>query len=522
MGYPAEHVQFKGRLEKIADDIVLDMSTKPRLESGSGNAILVSDSIYNACKYYELFQETELAGKCAIVTSYRPNLNNIKGETTGEGKTEIRRKYDIYDKMLSGKDPEAFEDEAKALFIHHPGQMKLLIVVDKLLTGFDAPSATYLYIDKHMQDHGLFQAICRVNRLDGEDKDYGYVVDYKDLFQSLERSMYDYTTDVLGGYDEDDITGLLGDRVLKGREHLDETLEVVQALCEPVDAPKNQDDYRRYFNGTDPLSDDNARRRTVLYKSVTALLRAYADIANDLEAAGYSAAEITQLKQVVKHYEDVRAEIKISSGDAPDLKLHEPAMRYLIDTYINAQDSRTLTSFDNMPLVQLLVERGKDAINALPTSIQGNKEAVAETIDNNVRRLIINEQATNPIYFGKMSELLEELIRRRKEAADDYESYLTNVIDLAQQTTNPPASQYPPTIKTPGKRALYDNFGQNEPLTLALDDAVHYTARNAWQDNDIKKKEVKIALKKVLRDMGQEQDAEAVFNLIQQQHEYKK
>ena len=63
--------------------------------------------------------------------------------------------------------------------------MRLLIVVDKLLTGFDAPPATYLYIDKKMRDHGLFQAICRVNRLDGDDKDYGYIVDYRDLFNSL-------------------------------------------------------------------------------------------------------------------------------------------------------------------------------------------------------------------------------------------------------------------------------------------------------------------------------------------------
>ena len=82
---------------------------------------------------------------------------------------------------------ERFEQEVKKRFIDEPGQMKLLIVVDKLLTGFDAPSATYLYIDKQMQDHGLFQAICRVNRLDGEDKEYGYIIDYKDLFRSLER-----------------------------------------------------------------------------------------------------------------------------------------------------------------------------------------------------------------------------------------------------------------------------------------------------------------------------------------------
>ena len=98
--------------------------------------------------------------------------------------TEKLRQYEIYNKMLAGQDPEAFEKAAKKKFVEEPGQMKLLIVVDKLLTGFDAPSATYLYIDKQMHDHGLFQAICRVNRLDGEDKEYGYIIDYKDLLKT--------------------------------------------------------------------------------------------------------------------------------------------------------------------------------------------------------------------------------------------------------------------------------------------------------------------------------------------------
>ena len=95
--------------------------------------------------------------------------------------------------------------------------MRLLIVVDKLLTGFDAPSATYLYLDKKMRDHGLFQAICRVNRLDGDDKDYGYIVDYRDLFKSLREAVDEYTGEALDGYDAEDVAGLLTDRVDEGR-----------------------------------------------------------------------------------------------------------------------------------------------------------------------------------------------------------------------------------------------------------------------------------------------------------------
>jgi type I restriction enzyme R subunit len=95
--------------------------------------------------------------------------------------------------------------------------MKLLIVVDKLLTGFDAPSATFLYIDKSMRDHGLFQAICRVNRLDGEDKDYGYIIDYKDLFGSLESAYKDFTSKAFEDYDKKDVEGLLSDRLAKAK-----------------------------------------------------------------------------------------------------------------------------------------------------------------------------------------------------------------------------------------------------------------------------------------------------------------
>src|SRR6185437_14645265 len=263
------------RLRKIVADILLDMETRDRLASGHGNAILVSGSIYQACKIFEMFQETDIAGKCAIVTSYKPTASSIKGEESGEGLTEKLREYEIYRKMLADyfREPEdkaahkveKFELEVKTRFIKQPAQMKLLIVVDKLLTGFDAPPATYLYIDKKMRDHGLFQAICRVNRLDDEDKEYGYIIDYKDLFKSLEKSIHDYTSEAFDGYDPDDVRGLLADRVAKAKEHLEEVLESVEALCEPVEPPRNSLAYQHFFCGKDTsdpeqLKDSGSKR----------------------------------------------------------------------------------------------------------------------------------------------------------------------------------------------------------------------------------------------------------------------
>ncbi len=206
----------QSRLEKIVADILLDMETKDRLSSGRGNAMLVAGSIYQACKFYELFIKSGFL-KCAIVTSYVPSTSDIRTEETGEGVTGKLRQYEIYQSMLNGRNIEEFEKEVKRKFIKEPGQMKLLIVVDKLLTGFDAPPATYLYIDKNMQDHGLFQAICRVNRLDDVDKEFGYIIDYKDLFPRLENSVQDYTAGALADYDKEDVAGLLSDRIKKSK-----------------------------------------------------------------------------------------------------------------------------------------------------------------------------------------------------------------------------------------------------------------------------------------------------------------
>ena len=161
----------QSRLTKIVSDILLDMEIKDRLSNDRGNAILVTGSIYGACKLYDLFINANF-NKCAIVTSYKPSVSDVRTEDSGEGATEKLKQYEIYNKMLDGRTVEDFEKEVKNKFIKEPGQMKLLIVVDKLLTGFDAPPATYLYIDKKMQDHALFQAVCRGTRLD-EDKESG-------------------------------------------------------------------------------------------------------------------------------------------------------------------------------------------------------------------------------------------------------------------------------------------------------------------------------------------------------------
>jgi type I restriction enzyme, R subunit len=520
------------RLKIIVDDILMDMETRDRLKSGHGNALLVSSSIYNACRFYEMFEQKGLAGKCAIITSYKPAPGDIKGEETGEGKTERLRQYDIYRKMLADyfNEPqdeamskvEQFELEVKRRFINEPGQMKLLLVVDKLLTGFDAPPATYLYIDKQMHDHGLFQAICRVNRLDSEDKEYGYVIDYKDLFKALEKSIHDYTGEAFAAYDAEDVQGLLTDRLTKSKEHLEELRESVKALCEPVAPPKDTINYVHYFCGKSGDGDeleDNEQKRVALYKTVAALLRAYADLANEMTDAGYSEKEAQEIKEEVTYYEKVREEIKLASGDYVDMKVFEPAMRHLLDTYIKADESKKLSAFDDMTLVQLVVDQGEGAIEKLPDGLRKDPEAMAEAIENNVRRLIIDESPVNPKYFEKMSELLEALIKERKEHALHYTEYLERIAAVARKVQKPESTtSYPSAVSTGSLRALYDNLDKDEQLAIRVDAAISAVKKDGWRGNRFKEREVRGAIKSALD--GNDGILNKVFEIAKAQREY--
>jgi type I restriction enzyme, R subunit len=511
----------KSRLEKVVFDIIDDFYKKPRLQSGRGNAMLVASSIYEACQYYRIFQMQGFS-KCAVVTSYE--LGALSTESP---------EYAIYEEMLSKhrplekksgeSDTDAFERLIKKRFIKEPGQMQLLIVVDKLLTGFDAPSATYLYVDKNMQDHGLFQAICRVNRLDGEDKDYGYIIDYRDLFKKLESAVTNYTSEAFSGFEQEDVLGLLKDRFVEGKNDLDEALETVRALCEPVQPPKGSVEYIRYFCGDaeNPYAlKENEIKRVRLYKSVSRLLRVYADIANDMKEAGYNQDQIDVIGKEVEHYEKVRTEVKLASGDYIDLKKYEPAMRALMDRYISASESEKLSAFDDKSLVELLAEKGIGALDSLPNAVKQSEEAVAEIIENNVRKLITDEMPTNPKYYQRMSEILDVLVKKRKQADLEYRKYLEEIVALSKKVEDPSKSEsYPNEIDTRGKQALYDNLGKNQVKAKSIHDAIIESRSDDWRGHPLKERKIKLAIQKALSGIT-DQELKDLFEIIKNQNEY--
>lgn len=519
----------RSRMDRVVSDIVFDFGVKPRLSSERGNAILVASSIYEACKYFSLFQKTPFRGKCALITSYNPNAQDITKEETGAN-TDTDRQfiYNTYIELLKDIEPkpglsktEAYEEAAKALFTKEPANMKLLIVVDKLLTGFDAPPCTYLYIDKSMQDHGLFQAICRTNRLDGEDKDFGYIVDYKDLFKKVENAIAVYTSELDHSAEGPDPDVLLHDRLKKGKERLDQALESIVLLCEPVEPPKGELEYIHFFCGNTEIPSDLKERepqRAALYKATASLVRAYANIADEMDAAGYSTTDVSRIKKQVEHYLNARDTVRLASNESLDLKAYEADMRHLIDTYIEADEPRKISPFDGMSLLELIVKTGiAEAISSQFGGLKGNKDAIAETIENNVRSKIIKEHLNDPAFYERMSALLDEIIANRKAKAIEYEEYLKRIAEIAQRIETGQAREAPPSLNTPGKRALYNNLGQDEELALKVDEAVKSSRPDGWRGVQPREQQIKAALYKVLQDFA---EVERVFLIIKAQKEY--
>jgi type I restriction enzyme R subunit len=200
------------------------------------------------------------------------------------------------------------------------------------------------------------------------------------------------------------------------------------------------------------------------------------------------------------NYAKVRDEVRLASGDYIDLKAYEPAMRHLIDTYIRAEESAKISAFDDLSLIQLIVERGPEAVDALPKGIRKSREAVAETIENNVRRLIINESPVDPAYYEKMSRLLDALIEQRRKGVLNYREYLEKIAKLTKDATMPGGRPggYPASVRTAAQRALFNNLDKNEGLALAVDAAIQGSRQDGWKDNPIKMKRVRNAIKAVL------------------------
>ncbi len=536
------------RKQRIIADIIEDFSLKPRLNNDRGTAILITASIYDACHYYRLFQNTNFGPYCGIITSYEPNHNAISREPAN---SDERYKFDTYTQHVLKSFPttEKYEAEVKRRFIEEPANVKLLIVVSKLLTGFDAPSCTYIYLDNELRDHNLFQAICRTNRLDGDDKDYGHIVDFKELFGEVQEAIAVYNSDELdtdpGNGGDNNVH--LKDWLDESKRKLDEAREAIRYLCEPIPLPREVEQYLHYFCGS--ASNPNALNETEVlrisfYKAVAVFVRTFTDIAQVLTEAGYSDADAVAMQKDVEFYSEIRSAIKKHSGEELDIKPYEADMRHLLNTYIQADPAADLGELGEMSLTELIIQTGIHDAIARKLNEKGklSRNAVAEGIINNVRKTIIREQLTDPRFYEQMSKLLEDLIRQSRDDAAAYEEFLKKAEELVKRLSGKQHDEsIPPALH--GKReatVIYNNLPRiissgyadgsemAEPsadvldeqviLALEIDRAMRERAPAGWKGDQAREAQVLNALFPLLnRDRAATM---ALFELVKNQPGY--
>lgn len=499
------------RVKKIVRDICKDMILLKPLSEGYGNAMLVAGSIYQAFKFWDAFETTALKGKTAVVSSYDPQqgVSVTHGHSTDADNDEETFKCNTAKRMIGERSADDFEEWAKDEFINKPRSMKLLIVVDKLLTGFDAPTATYLYIDKHMQDHNLFQAICRVNRVESDKKEFGYIIDYKDLFNEIKGAVEDYTNGAFSKFEEGDVAGLLKNRLTQGKKDLDEALEVLEGICINVKHPRNADSFFDYFvfdQATTPVDEqqaatiENSNKREMFYDAVRALVNRYLAIATQMTEAGYTVDEAKVIHDKVTDFDNLRSAIMLRSGDTTDLKGYNAMMRQLLDQYVQAPHSEVIAKLEDFSFLDI-IEDGKDSDDIVDDIVNGEDDmggepAAAETISANVRKYVVRKRDANPEYFDKLSERLNKILEEMKDKSVEYKETLKQLIEMIKEIKH--GSNRPESLNTDGKRALYDNLNNNESLALEVYDVIIANAEQGFRDENFSGRAKRMKLKQAI------------------------
>ncbi|MBR4147963.1 MAG: HsdR family type I site-specific deoxyribonuclease [Bacteroidales bacterium] len=508
----------RDRIEKIAYSIIDDVRFGT-LGQDWCNAMLIAGNIYSAYKYYEFFQNScpdhALRNRCAVVTSYIPTDADLRMQDDDAASTESQFKHRMalqsyndakavsHEEITNGDKYEAW---AKKQFINYPGRLKLMIVVDKLLTGFDAPCATYLYIDKDMRDHGLFQALCRVNRLGVNLKDdfgntivshkeYGLIVDFKHLFGNITEAVCNFNDEngALGNYDPADIEGLLIDAINGYKERLLVTYEAYMNLKTDWSnrgLTDNEALKQYYLADGDEITAEE--KRATLYKITGDYIAAYSNISNYMGKAGFTTEEADRYEALAREASQIREFIKQVSGDAFDPKHYDPAMRELIDRFMKAEEATTIVpATADFSFIDLISDSDNtDEMANRVKQTAGSDKAAAEVIEGKARVVINSYKTKDPELFKRFSERLQEILDSIRANKITFIDQVKAMIDLVKEARGG-GQHYPGWAKSTLSKALWNNRGDVfagfddisvEVCVNWLEDYIDGEAYDGWDD----------------------------------------
>ncbi len=464
------------RLEMIADDIYAHF--KAQIQGTGFKAMLASSSKYEAIKYHQLFAESYPDIKTAFVIS---KSSGVEGEEE-EGESEDNKAFvnEHWNRVIRQYgDEDKYLTKIKDEFVHGD-EIDLLIVVNKLLTGFDAPRAGYLYIDKELKEHNLLQAIARVNRL-YEGKDFGFIIDYRGLFGDLDKALTTYSG--LSEFGEDDIVSVVFDikvEIARVKTYATDLKELFADVNQ-----SDQESYEVY------LADNSKRKR--FYDLLSRYARALKiALSSDKLDKVFSEDEIQEFKEKMRFYAQLRQSVKIRYFEVVDFAQYEKQMQKLLDTFISSDEVNQLTKTVNI---------FDDGFNQEVERLQGSN-ARADAILSASSAFISEKMDSNPAYYEKLSQKIKQIIDDYRHKRLSEEEKLANAKEIQKmllKTSEDEVVNYPIEIRNNTfARIIYDNtaddFSELDDLeqvdfSLKVDGIFQqFNKRPDWQNSiDIKK-----------------------------------
>jgi len=480
------------RLELIALDINEHFKKTLKMTHSNFKAMLATNSKYEAVKYHEIFEEYGDLKTAYVISS------NEHEENDGGNKEYTAKAWQKTIKGYGGE--EEYLKYVKSGFIHGD-DIDLIIVVDKLLTGFDAPRAMTLYIDKQLGEHNLLQAIARVNRLyDG--KDFGYIVDYRGLLGELDKALTAYTS--LSRFDLEDLTGA----VIDVRTEISKAKTYYTHLESLFSEVKFKDDLESYV-----IVLSEKQKRDDFKEQLSHLARSF-KLALTSEKIGdiFSENDIETYKKKIKFYNELRKVVQLRYHETCDFGKYEEQMQKLLDTFISAKGVNELTKLVNI----FEAEFDEEVLR-----VEG-KNAKADTILSAISAVISEKMESNPAFYKSISQQIEDVLNEYKAKRLSEEQKLAKAKQLKDILTGikkQDSAKYPSEIQNNHTlTSIYDNISDllnnietvdfeiiATNLTLKFDEIYQVASKKPeWHKNTDVENEITSLMEDILWDVEDE------------------
>ncbi|MHC2584205.1 type I restriction endonuclease subunit R [Bradyrhizobium diazoefficiens] len=305
---------------------------------------------------------------------------------------------------------------------------EILIVVDKLLTGFDAPKNTVLYLDKPLKAHGLLQAIARVNRVD-DDKEYGYIIDYAGVLGELDPALKTYSA--LAEFEAEDLQGVVTQN-LEEIEKLPQRQHQLWDLFKELPNKLDEESFERHLGDEERRED--FYERLAQFARTLAIALSTSDWINDPR----NESAIASYKEDLRRFQKLRTSVRKRYQEDIDFKLYEERVRKLLDQHIHANEVITLTApvniFDEKAFEEAVGEQVTPA-------------SKADMIASLTQRTITERMEEDPVYFEKISALIQKAIDDHRAQRISQLEFLNIVRDAREQVVRPRHDDVPQHLR---------------------------------------------------------------------------